>query len=108
MSKIQGESLKIENETFKIIDGSLCGSLFEILKPAPRQNVLNITVFSTIGPGADDYNTIVQNLTSTFQTTYLDHIKESLTDNKAELIDAVTNSMIDYCKLVDEKIKQAK
>ena len=108
MSKLQGTTLKIKQNTLKILDGTLCGNLPEIFKPNDRQDKLNITVFSSIGPGADNYDIVTKNMTSTLHTTYLDHIKQILIDKREELVDSVTNSIIDRCKLVDEKVKQSK
>jgi hypothetical protein len=108
MSKIQGIALTIEEKTLKIIDGTLCGKLPEIFKPSDRQDTLNITVFSSIGSSADNYDTIVKNTTSTLQSTYLDHIKQMLINNKEELVNIVTDTIIDKCKIVDQKIKESK
>lgn len=108
MSKLQGITLKVKQKTLKILDGTLCGNLPEIFKPNERQDKLNITVFSSIGNGADNYDTVVKNITTTVQSTYLEHIKQILIDNREELVDSVTNNIIDHCKLVDQKSKQSK
>jgi hypothetical protein len=109
MSKIQGESSKMVQSILKIIDGKLCSSLPKIFKPDDRQAKLNNTVFSAVGSGGDDDDTIVlKNLTETLMSVFLDLVKKSLIDNREELVDLVTNTIIDDSKLVDEKVRQAK
>lgn len=108
MSKIQGAALIVEKSTLKILDGKLCGKLPEIFKPSDRQDKLNITVFSSIGSGADNYDVIVKNTVSILQSTYLEHIKEILINNREELVNIVSDTIIDKCKIVDQKIKESK
>jgi hypothetical protein len=108
MSKIQGESSKMVQKILKVIDGKLCSSLPEIFKPDDRQAKLNNTVFSAVGTGGDDDATVLKNLTETLQSVFLDLVKKSLIDNREELVDIVTNTIIDDSKLVDQKVRQAK
>jgi hypothetical protein len=108
MSKVQGESSKMVQSILKIIDGKLCSSLPEIFKPEDRQAKLNNTVFSVVGTGGDDDATVLNNLTETMRSVFLDLVKKSLIDNREELVNLVTNTIIDDSKLVDQKVRQAK
>jgi hypothetical protein len=108
MSKVQGESSKMVQSILKIIDGKLCSSLPEIFKPDDRQAKLNNTVFSAVGSGGDDDAAVLNNLTETLRSVFLDLVKKSLIDNREELVNLVTNTIIDDSKLVDQKVRQAK
>jgi hypothetical protein len=108
MSKVQGESSKMVQSILKIIDGKLCSSLPEIFKPEGRQAKLNNTVFSAVGTGGDDDVAVLNNLTETLRSVFLDLVKKSLIDNREELVNLVTNTIIDDSKLVDQKVRQAK
>ena len=105
MSITQGESLKIETSVLKVIEGLLCSTLPKIFEPLDRKKQLNNTVFSSIGNGTVDDEVILKNLKETLITTFLEHVKKILVNQRKELVYVVTSSIVDHAKLVDEKIK---
>ena len=107
MSTTQGNSLKITTSVLKVIDGLLCSTLPKIFESPERKEKLNNAVFSCIGNGGEDEETILKNLNETIITSFLDDVKRLLKNEKVRkaLVDDVANAIIDHAKLIDEKIK---
>jgi hypothetical protein len=109
MSEMQGESLKIKTSILKIIDGMLCSSLPQIFETKEHKIKLINTVFSCVGnDDNDDNDDIVKKLKETIQTTLKEHIIKTLRDRHDEYVKVVANTIIDYAKIVDSTVKQAK
>lgn len=109
MSRTQGFGLEIEKQTLKMLDGKLCDSLPEILRPDDRKNQLNTMVYGIINNNPNNnYDTIVEDLSSTTISTYKDHIIQVLHNNKDEFKYVVINALIDHCKRIDEFAKRKK
>lgn len=109
MSEIQGESLKMKTSILKIIDGLLCSSLPKIFEQNERNEKINNTIFNCIGnvgDNGDDDDAILNKLKETIQTTLKEHIIKTLGDKHDDYVNIVANTLIDYAKIVDEKVRK--